>query len=74
MKNLNPESIHESVSGLKIYILDCGSIYYQRVFRDGELDSELVFTGTLMMGLAKNACRWKKSGKRVEGKGRRSKR
>jgi len=28
----------QDVTGLKLYMLDCGCIYYQRVFRDGDLD------------------------------------
>ena len=28
----------ESVSGLVLYILDCGCIYYQRKFLNGEID------------------------------------
>jgi len=31
----------KQVTGLKFYILDCGCIYYQRVFRDGELDNQV---------------------------------
>ena len=31
----------KDVSGLKFYVLDCGFIYYQRVFRDGELDTQV---------------------------------
>lgn len=30
----------EDCTGLKFYILDCGCIYYQRVFKDGEIDSQ----------------------------------
>jgi hypothetical protein len=29
------------VSGLKFHLLDCGCIYYQRVFRDGVLDPNI---------------------------------
>jgi len=28
----------KSVTGLVIYVLDCGCIYYQRKFADGEID------------------------------------
>ena len=31
----------QDCTGLKLFILDCGCIYYQRVFRDGELDTEI---------------------------------
>jgi len=31
----------QEVSGLKFYILDCGCIYYQRLIRDGNLDSQV---------------------------------
>ena len=31
----------KQVTGLKFYILDCGCIYYHRVFRDGELDTQV---------------------------------
>ena len=31
----------QECTSLKLYILDCGCIYYQRVFRDGELDTEI---------------------------------
>jgi len=31
----------QEVIGLKLYVLDCGCIYYQRVFRDGDLDSQI---------------------------------
>ena len=31
----------EEVQGLKFHILDCGCIYYQRVFRDGTLDPRI---------------------------------
>jgi len=31
----------QKAAGLKFYILDCGCIYYQRVFRDGDLDSQI---------------------------------
>lgn len=32
----------QEVTGLKFYILDCGCIYYyQRVFRDGNLDPQI---------------------------------
>ena len=31
----------QEVRGLRFYILDCGCIYYQRVFRDGNLDSQV---------------------------------
>ena len=30
----------EEVTGLKFYILDCGCIYYQRIFPDGSLDTK----------------------------------
>ena len=30
----------ESVSGLMFYVLDCGCIYYQRKFVDGEIDQK----------------------------------
>ncbi|NQT03648.1 MAG: hypothetical protein HQ580_16585, partial [Planctomycetes bacterium] len=30
----------KDVSGLRFYVLDCGCIYYKRVFRDGELDTQ----------------------------------
>ena len=28
----------KEVTGLKLYVLDCGCIYYQRAFGDGNLD------------------------------------
>jgi len=28
----------QDVTGLKFHTLDCGCIYYQRVYRDGDLD------------------------------------
>ncbi len=31
----------EKVAGLKFHLLDCGCIYYQRVFRDGTLDPRI---------------------------------
>jgi len=31
----------QDVTGLKFYFLDCYCIYYQRVFRDGELDQHV---------------------------------
>jgi hypothetical protein len=31
----------QKYGGLKIYILDCGCIYYQKIFRDGNLDSQI---------------------------------
>ena len=31
----------KDVSGLKFYLLDCGCIYYQRVFRDCKLDTQV---------------------------------
>lgn len=31
----------QEVSGLKIYTMDCGCIYYQRLFRDGDIDSQV---------------------------------
>ncbi|MFZ7110522.1 MAG: hypothetical protein ACOWYE_02470 [Desulfatiglandales bacterium] len=31
----------EEVQGLKFHVLDCGCIYYQRVFRDGSLDPRI---------------------------------
>ena len=31
----------QEVTSLKFYILDCGCIYYQRVFRDGDLDPQV---------------------------------
>ncbi len=31
----------KELTGLKFYILDCGCIYYQRVLRDGNLDSQI---------------------------------
>ncbi|UCF85479.1 MAG: hypothetical protein JSV50_07550 [Desulfobacteraceae bacterium] len=31
----------QECTGLKLFILDCGCIYYQRVFRDGGLDTEI---------------------------------
>jgi len=34
-------SFPKDVTGLKFYILDCGCIHYQRVFRDGELDPQV---------------------------------
>ena len=33
-------SYPEDVSGLKFYFLECYCVYYQRVFRDGELDPD----------------------------------
>jgi hypothetical protein len=35
------EAFPEDASGLKLYILDCACIYYQMIYRDGELDSEV---------------------------------
>jgi hypothetical protein len=29
------------ISGLKFYILDCGCIYYQRVYRNADLDPQI---------------------------------
>jgi len=34
-------SFPKDVTGLKFYVMDCGCIYYQRVFRDGELDPQV---------------------------------
>ena len=31
----------QECTGLKLYYLDCRCIYYQRVFRDGELDPQI---------------------------------
>ena len=31
----------KQVTGLKFYILDCGCIYYHRVFKDGEIDTQV---------------------------------
>ena len=31
----------QAVTGLKFYILDCGCIYYQRAYRDSNLDSQI---------------------------------
>ena len=31
----------QECTGLKRYVLDCDCIYWQRVFRDGELDTEI---------------------------------
>jgi hypothetical protein len=31
-------SFPKEVTGLKLYVMDCGCIYYNRVFRNGELD------------------------------------
>jgi len=31
----------EEVTGLKFYLLDCDCIYYQRIFRDGDLDPQI---------------------------------
>lgn len=31
----------EGVSGLTVYVLDCGCIYYRRQFTDGQLDSSV---------------------------------
>ena len=31
----------QEVTGTKFYLLDCGCIYYQRVFRDGNLDLQI---------------------------------
>ncbi len=31
----------QEVAGLKLYTLDCGCIYYQRVFRNGKLDPQM---------------------------------
>ena len=31
----------QDVTGLRFYLLDCGCIYYQRVFRDGNLDAQI---------------------------------
>lgn len=31
----------EEVSGLKFHLLDCGCIYYQRVYSDGTLDPRI---------------------------------
>ena len=35
------ETFPQEVTGLKFYILDCGCIYYQRVFKDGNLDPQI---------------------------------
>jgi len=29
------------VTGLKFYVMDCGCIYYHRVFRNGDLDPQV---------------------------------
>ena len=34
-------SFPKEVAGLKLYIMDCGCIYYQRVFRNGDLDRQV---------------------------------
>ena len=39
-KNIYLTIIRDTI-GLKFYILDCGCIYYQRVFRDSNLDSQI---------------------------------
>lgn len=31
----------QECTGLKLFILDCGCIYYQRILRDGELDPQI---------------------------------
>ena len=31
----------QEVTGLKFYTLDCGCVYYQRVFKDGGLDPQV---------------------------------
>ena len=31
----------EEVTGLKLYLMNCGCIYYQRLFRDGDVDSKV---------------------------------
>ena len=31
----------QDVTGLKFYVLDCGCIYYQRLFGDGNLDPKI---------------------------------
>ena len=31
----------QDCTGLRFYILACGCIYYQRVFRDGEIDGQI---------------------------------
>ena len=31
----------QDVAGLKFYILNCGCIYYQRVYKDGDLDTQI---------------------------------
>ena len=31
----------KDVTGLKFYVLDCGCVYYQRVYRDGDLDPQV---------------------------------
>ena len=54
----------QEVTGLKLYVLDCGCIFYQRVFKDGGLDPQI--------GIYRNAedgpcrCAWckKRLGKR----------
>ena len=35
------EAFPQEVAGLRFYILDRGCIYYQRVFRDGNLDAQI---------------------------------
>lgn len=35
------EAFPGQVSGLKFHLLDCGCIYYQRVFREGILDPHI---------------------------------
>ena len=35
------KSFPQDVGALKLYSLDCGCIYYQRVFPDGNLDAQV---------------------------------
>jgi hypothetical protein len=35
------EAFPQEITGLKLYTLDCGCIYYQKVHRDGGLDPQI---------------------------------
>lgn len=41
MAKLIFEAFTDQIYGLKFYLLDCGCIYYQRVFENGDLDPQV---------------------------------
>lgn len=55
-------SFPKEVTGLKLYIIGCGCIYYQRVFRNG-VTPKWVSIGTLKMGLVMFVWAWMGAGK-----------